>query len=31
MLAPLIGILMKRADSGQLAALGKMIEGDDSV
>ncbi len=29
MLAPLIGILMKRTDSGQLIALRKMIEGDD--
>ncbi len=29
MLAPLIGILMKRTDSQQLIKLRKMIEGDD--
>ncbi len=29
MLAPLVGILMKPTDWGQLIALRKMIEGDD--
>lgn len=29
MLAPLIGVLMKRTHSGQLIALREMIEGDD--